>query len=130
MSTADYGNLSFGNVLSSSLAVTAASPKFERLAPEIAASVERCRSSCEYVGQCGGGASSNKYWEQGSFDCSTSQLCRYRIQLVTAAVVENWSLSRGWRAEEACSHFNVSASTRQGSAPHADRRRSMRSASR
>jgi uncharacterized protein len=87
VSTAEYGDFSFGNVLSSSLEAMAASAKFQRIAAEIATGVERCRSSCEYFGLCGGGAGSNKYWEHGSFDCSTTQHCRYRIQLVTDVVV-------------------------------------------
>jgi uncharacterized protein len=87
-STAKYGDFSFGNVLSSGLAVMVTSPTFERVAAEIAAGVERCRSSCEYFGLCGGGAGSNMYREHGSFDCSTTQHCRYRIQLVTDVVVE------------------------------------------
>jgi uncharacterized protein len=87
VSTADYGDFSFGNVLSDSLERMAATAKFARVAAEIAAGVERCRSSCEYFGLCGGGAGSNKYWEQGSFDCSTTQHCRYRIQLVADVVV-------------------------------------------
>jgi uncharacterized protein len=87
VTTAEYGDFSFGNVLSDSLERMAATAKFQRVAAEIAAGVERCRSSCEYFGLCGGGAGSNKYWEQGSFDCSTTQHCRYRIQLVTDVVV-------------------------------------------
>ncbi|MFO0105090.1 MAG: cyclophane-forming radical SAM/SPASM peptide maturase GrrM/OscB [Cyanobium sp.] len=87
VSTAEYGDFSFGNVLSDSLERMAATAKFARVAAEIAAGVERCRSSCEYFGLCGGGAGSNKYWEHGSFDCSTTQHCRYRIQLVADVVV-------------------------------------------
>jgi len=98
VATADYGDFSFGNVLSSSLEAMAASPKFERVAAEIAAGVERCRSSCEYFGLCGGGAGSNKYWEHGSFDCSTTQHCRYRIQLVTDVVVEGMERELGLSA--------------------------------
>ncbi len=87
VTTAEYGDFSFGNVLSDSLERMAATAKFARVAAEIAAGVERCRSSCEYFGLCGGGAGSNKYWEHGSFDCSTTQHCRYRIQLVADVVV-------------------------------------------
>jgi uncharacterized protein len=87
VTTAEYGDFSFGNVFSDSLERMAATAKFARVAAEIAAGVERCRSSCEYFGLCGGGAGSNKYWEHGSFDCSTTQHCRYRIQLVADVVV-------------------------------------------
>jgi uncharacterized protein len=48
--------------------------------------VERCRRA-RSTRSCCGGAGSNKYWEQGSFDCSTTQHCRYRIQLVADVVV-------------------------------------------
>lgn len=88
VATAEYGDFSFGNVLTDSLEAMAATAKFARVAAEIAAGVERCRRSCEYFGLCGGGAGSNKYWEHGAFDCTTTQHCRYRIQLVADVVVE------------------------------------------
>jgi uncharacterized protein len=63
--------------------------------------VERCRSSCEYFGLCGGGAGSNKYWEHGSFDCSITQHCRYRIQLVADVVVDGMERELGLEAPAA-----------------------------
>ena len=45
-----------------------------------------CRRECAYFGLCGGGAGSNKYWEHGTFACSETQACRYRIK-ITADVV-------------------------------------------
>jgi uncharacterized protein len=78
-----------------SLEAMAADPKFQRVAMQIAAGVERCRSGCEYFGLCGGGAGSNKYWEHGTFDCATTQHCRYRIQLVTDVVVEGMEQELG-----------------------------------
>jgi uncharacterized protein len=95
VTTAEYGDFSFGNVRSDSLERMAATAKFQRVAAEIAAGVERCRSSCEYFGLCGGGAGSNKYWEHGSFDCATTQHCRYRIQLVTDVVVDGMERELG-----------------------------------
>jgi uncharacterized protein len=95
VTTAEYGDFSFGNVRSSSLEAMAATAKFQRVAAEISAGVERCRCSCEYFGVCGGGAGSNKYWEHGSFDSSTTQHCRYRIQLVTDVVLEGMERELG-----------------------------------
>ena len=95
VATAEYGDFSFGSVFSSSLEAMAADPKFQRVAMQIAAGVERCRSGCEYFGLCGGGAGSNKYWEHGTFDCATTQHCRYRIQLVTDVVVEGMEQELG-----------------------------------
>ncbi len=85
--TPEYGDFSFGNVLQHSLAELADTPKFQRVLAEISSGVERCRQSCGYFGLCGGGAGSNKYWEHGTFDCSVTQACRYRIQLVADVVL-------------------------------------------
>jgi uncharacterized protein len=88
VATAEYGDFSFGHVRDSSLEAMAATAKFQRVAAEIAAGVERCRASCAYFGLCGGGAGSNKYWEHGRFDAAATQHCRYRIQLVADVVLE------------------------------------------
>jgi uncharacterized protein len=37
---------------------------------------------------CGGGAGSNKYWENGSFNSAETQACRYRTKIVTDIVLE------------------------------------------
>jgi uncharacterized protein len=87
VSTAEYGDFSFGNVLTGSLEASVATDKFQMVHREIAAGVARCRRDCDYFGLCGGGAGSNKYWEHGSFDCSVTQACRYRIQLVADVVL-------------------------------------------
>ena len=86
--TAKYGDFSFGNVLVDSLEALAGTDKFRRVAAEIRAGVELCRASCEHFGLCGGGTGSNKYWEHGRFDCTQTQHCRYRIQLVADVVLE------------------------------------------
>jgi len=98
VSTAAYGDFSFGNVLSHSLEQLAATEKFRRVHGEIAAGVELCRRSCEYFGLCGGGAGSNKYWEHGRFDVSATQHCRYRIQLVADVVVAGMERELGLSA--------------------------------
>ncbi len=84
--TDTYGDFVLGHVLSDSLVSIAASPKFERIHRDMRSGIARCKSECAYFGLCGGGAGSNKYWEHGTFDCSETQACRYRIKL-TADVV-------------------------------------------
>jgi len=96
--TAEYGDFSFGNVLVDSLEALAATDKFRRVAAEIRAGVELCRSSCEHFGLCGGGTGSNKYWEHGRFDCTQTQHCRYRIQLVADVVLEGLEQELGLTA--------------------------------
>ena len=96
--TAEYGDFSFGNVLEDSLASLAGTEKFRRVAAEIRAGVELCRASCEHFGLCGGGTGSNKYWEHGRFDCTQTQHCRYRIQLVADVVLEGLEQELGLTA--------------------------------
>ncbi len=96
--TAEYGDFAFGNVLTASLEELAATPKFQRVHRAIHSGVERCRSGCAYFGLCGGGAGSNKYWEAGTFDCSETQACRYRIQLVADVVLAGMERELGLAA--------------------------------
>ena len=96
--TEAYGDFAFANVLTHSLEDLAANPKFQRVHSEIRSGVERCRSSCDYFGLCGGGAGSNKYWEHGSFDCSVTQHCRFRIQLVADVVLAGMERELGLNA--------------------------------
>jgi uncharacterized protein len=82
-----FGRFAFGNVLTDNLQQIAASERFQQVAAEMAAGVAACRSSCAYFGLCGGGAGSNKVFEQGRFDGTETQACRYRIQLVADVVL-------------------------------------------
>lgn len=98
VNTAEYGDFSFGNVRFDSLEALTATDKFRRVAAEIRAGVELCRGSCEHFGLCGGGTGSNKYWEHGRFDCTQTQHCRYRIQLVADVVLEGLEQELGLTA--------------------------------
>lgn len=85
--TEEYGDFVLGHVQRDSLVSIVATEKFQRIQRDLRAGIERCRSSCEYFGLCGGGAGSNKYWEHRSFDCSETQACRYRIKLTSEVVL-------------------------------------------
>ncbi len=87
VATADYGDFSFGHVLTDSLESVLTNEKFQRVHQAIRSGVEQCRQGCEYFGLCGGGAGSNKYWEHGTFACAETQACRFRIQLVAEVVL-------------------------------------------
>ena len=76
-----------GNVQTDSLESVIATEKFQRIQRDMAAGVARCRESCDYFGLCGGGAGSNKYWENGSFNSTETQACRYRVKLVADVVL-------------------------------------------
>jgi uncharacterized protein len=61
----------------------------------MAAGVQQCQESCSYFGVCGGGAGSNKYWENGSFNSTETKACRYRIQIITDIVLAGLEQSLG-----------------------------------
>ncbi len=87
VATETYGDFVLGNVRTDALASVCASEKFERMERDMREGIKLCRDSCAYFGLCGGGAGSNKYWEHGTFACSETQACRYRIQMVADVVL-------------------------------------------
>ena len=83
-----YGKLILGNVLRDSLESVCHSEKFKQIYQDMIKGVNSCRKTCEYFGVCGGGAGSNKYWENGGFNTTETQACRYRTKIVTDVVLE------------------------------------------
>lgn len=88
-----YGSFCFGN---------AAQDEFETIAKRIAESAlyadilsgkRRCESECAYFGVCGGGAPSNKIFENKSADSTETAFCRaHKISVdVTLALLERLS---------------------------------------
>ncbi|HEY9663247.1 MAG TPA: cyclophane-forming radical SAM/SPASM peptide maturase GrrM/OscB, partial [Allocoleopsis sp.] len=66
--TEQYGDFVFGNVQTDSLESVCSSKKFQSIYRDMVSGVEQCRATCQYFGVCGGGAGSNKYWENGTFN--------------------------------------------------------------
>ncbi|MDJ0597687.1 MAG: cyclophane-forming radical SAM/SPASM peptide maturase GrrM/OscB [Crocosphaera sp.] len=83
-----YGKFILGNVLTDSLESVTHTEKFKQIYQDMIRGVNKCRQTCEYFGVCGGGAGSNKYWENGSFNSTETQACRYRTKIVTHVVLE------------------------------------------
>ncbi len=83
-----YGDLIFGNVLSSSFESACYTEKFWHVYQDMQAGVISCRDTCPYFGVCGGGAGSNKYWENGTFRSTETKACFYRIKCVTDLILE------------------------------------------
>ncbi len=86
--TKPYGDFILGNVLTDSLESVCCSEKFKTIYQDMTQGVDSCRQTCDYFGVCGGGAGSNKYWENGSFNSTETKACRYRIKLITDLVLE------------------------------------------
>ncbi len=93
--TEKYGDFVFGNVLTDSFESVCQTEKFLSIYRDMIAGVELCRNTCDYFGLCGGGAGSNKYWEKGTFNCSETMACRYRIKEVADVVIEAFEQSLG-----------------------------------
>ncbi|MFN5516477.1 MAG: cyclophane-forming radical SAM/SPASM peptide maturase GrrM/OscB [Cyanobacteriota bacterium] len=82
-----YGDFIFGNVLTDSFESICQTEKFLTIYQDMQNGVEKCRQSCEYFGVCGGGAGSNKFWENGTFNSAETLACQLRIKTITDAVV-------------------------------------------
>jgi uncharacterized protein len=90
-----YGSFVLGNVQQDSFESIYHTQKFQYMHQEMVAGVEQCRQTCEYFGLCGGGAGSNKYWENGTFNSSETLACRYRIKVIADIVMEGLENSLG-----------------------------------
>lgn len=95
--TEQYGDFILGNVLHDSFVSVCQTEKFQKIYQDIAGGVTMCRNSCQYFGICGGGAGSNKYWENGTFDSADTNACKYRIKIITDIVLEKFENSLGIR---------------------------------
>jgi uncharacterized protein len=80
---------SLGNVHRvSSFEELATSQKFQELAKEVKKGVDRCRSECEYFPICGGGMASNKFYENGTFDCAETTACALHRKTLADVVAD------------------------------------------
>ena len=93
--TQRYGQFILGNVLHDTFESVCHSDKFQQMYRDMSAGVEQCRQTCQYFGLCGGGAGSNKYWENGTFNSTATKACNYRIKVVTDIVLEGLERSMG-----------------------------------
>lgn len=89
MSSSDYGDFTLGNLRCDTFESVCNTEKFQKLYSSILTGVDRCRQSCEYFGFCGGGAPSNKYYENGSFESTETMNCRLHQQAVVDTLLTN-----------------------------------------
>jgi uncharacterized protein len=93
--TKRYGDFILGRVGQDTLEEVMASPTFQHIAADMAAGVEMCRQTCAHFALCGGGAGSNKYWENGTLACSETQACRWRVKVMADVVLSGLERSLG-----------------------------------
>lgn len=81
MKSATYGDFCFGNIVTHDFLEIEQSAKLKRVLADIEAGVRLCSETCEYYSLCGGGAPSNKYYENGSFATAETMFCHYTIKM-------------------------------------------------
>jgi uncharacterized protein len=75
-SSHDFPTFSIGNILENSFEDMEASDVLGRLRSEIDRGVAACAAECDYFAICGGGAPSNKLFENKSFGSTETMFCR------------------------------------------------------
>ncbi|MDJ0901732.1 MAG: cyclophane-forming radical SAM/SPASM peptide maturase GrrM/OscB [Xenococcus sp. MO_188.B8] len=92
-----YGDFIIGNVLHDDFESVAKNDKFQRINQDIQTGVKLCHETCPYFSVCGGGAPSNKYFENGSFRTTETLYCKYTIKTITDIVLEDIEIDLGLR---------------------------------
>jgi uncharacterized protein len=92
-----YEEFVLGNVLHDSLDSAYLTDRFQKIYSDMQRGVETCRETCQYFGVCGGGAGSNKYWENGTLNSGQTMACRYRVQIITDVILNKLEGSLGVR---------------------------------
>jgi uncharacterized protein len=87
----ERGHFVIGNVMQHTLTDLLQGSQFQRLHDEIRAGVQMCATTCSYFSICGGGAPVNKLWENGRFDSTETDWCRFRIMGTTEVILDRLS---------------------------------------
>ncbi len=85
----EYGDFNFGNIHQCDFQDIFESEKFRRVTAAIYDGVRKCEEQCSYFVLCGGGAPSNKYFENGSFVSTETMYCRTAIQMPLDIMLED-----------------------------------------
>jgi uncharacterized protein len=86
--SAAHNNFCFGNILENSFDDIVDGAVFKRTSKEIRNGVELCRRSCRYFDVCGGGAPSNKMFENNSLESGETSFCRLSTQAAADALIQ------------------------------------------
>jgi len=75
-SAGEYGSFSIGNIFANSFEELKSSAVLKSMMAQINQGIELCRAECRYFALCGGGAPSNKAFENGTFVSTETLHCR------------------------------------------------------
>ena len=78
-----YNDFIFGNIYDSSLEDIKSSKEFNMVSNDIALGIKKCKKECAFYYLCGGGAPSNKFYENKSFNSTETNYCKYTLQIPT-----------------------------------------------
>jgi uncharacterized protein len=87
MQSSSGQSFALGDLTRAPLPQLVQSDRFRELWAEIHQGREMCRRSCGYFDVCGGGAPSNKYFENGSFCTTETMYCKLAIKNVADVVL-------------------------------------------
>ena len=83
-----YDDFNFGNVNDNLFKDIEKNQKFQRVFNEIVQGVKKCKLECRYYQFCGGGAPSNKLYENGSFNSTETNFCKFTKQVQVDAFLD------------------------------------------
>jgi uncharacterized protein len=90
-----YVDFCFGNLATHEFYEIASNTRFLQVLDDIQAGVKLCADRCEHYSFCGGGAPSNKLFENGSFASTETMYCRYTIKIPFDIVLKDLEKSLG-----------------------------------
>jgi uncharacterized protein len=82
-----YDGFTFGDLRDGTFRQVETCDAFARVWSEVSQGVILCRDSCGYFSVCGGGAPSNKVFENDTFASSETMYCRLTVQAIVDAVL-------------------------------------------
>jgi uncharacterized protein len=86
----DYNDFIFGEVGRHELAAMRTSEAFRKVSKAVMRGVKECSKTCEYFTVCGGGAPSNKYFENGDLTSTVTMYCKTAIQIPIQIVLKGF----------------------------------------
>ena len=88
MKSEKYKDFNFGNVITDSFSSIKTNKNFNLVFDEILRGIKKCNDTCSYFSFCGGGAPSNKLYENGTFDSSETNFCKYTKKILVDTFLE------------------------------------------
>jgi uncharacterized protein len=83
-----FQDFTLGNVHTDSYRSVLNTDKFKLMFSEIMTGIKLCSESCDYFKLCGGGAPSNKLYENKSFASTETKYCKYSRKIIIDSIID------------------------------------------